>query len=294
MSATLFATYRSAMTSPKKLVSGARHYDRLNSRDPGSDLAIQDTADIIGTQSTPSIVRRRRPNHIPKPLSVSIMSFVGLKRLFFQQTLTPVIPSRNTKRDYGIEGASTSPKFLGPFHWNQSSCEPLLGEIDPSNRLLISPGATTAHQVATNESLPADLESQSTNSKNEKANQRKGWRVDARVISDATIGLSDGLTVPFALTAGLSALGNTKVVVYGGFAELIAGAISMGLGGYLGAKSEAYVASSWRYCNRGLTNIVLLIELNEKKPSCLWPQIPRQLYRTLLMFSSPTTFLSKQ
>lgn len=55
------------------------------------------------------------------------------------------------------------------------------------------------------------------------------------------VGLSDGLTVPFALTAGLSALGNTKVVVYGGLAELIAGAISMGVGGYLGAKSEAYV-----------------------------------------------------
>lgn len=65
------------------------------------------------------------------------------------------------------------------------------------------------------------------------------FRIDARVISDATIGLSDGLTVPFALTAGLSALGQTKVVVYGGMAELIAGAISMGLGGYLGAKSEA-------------------------------------------------------
>jgi VIT1/CCC1 family predicted Fe2+/Mn2+ transporter len=66
----------------------------------------------------------------------------------------------------------------------------------------------------------------------------KGFKIDARVISDATIGLSDGLTVPFALTAGLSALGNTKVVIFGGLAELIAGAISMGLGGYLGAKSE--------------------------------------------------------
>jgi hypothetical protein len=65
-------------------------------------------------------------------------------------------------------------------------------------------------------------------------------KVDARVISDAIIGLSDGLTVPFALTAGLSTLGETKVVIYGGLAELIAGAISMGLGGYLGAKSEEY------------------------------------------------------
>jgi VIT1/CCC1 family predicted Fe2+/Mn2+ transporter len=67
---------------------------------------------------------------------------------------------------------------------------------------------------------------------------KSGFKIDSRVISDAIIGLSDGLTVPFALTAGLSALGHTKVVVYGGLAELIAGAISMGLGGYLGAKSE--------------------------------------------------------
>ncbi len=65
------------------------------------------------------------------------------------------------------------------------------------------------------------------------------FRINPRIISDATIGLSDGLTVPFALTAGLSALGDTRVVIFGGLAELIAGAISMGLGGYLGAKSEA-------------------------------------------------------
>lgn len=64
--------------------------------------------------------------------------------------------------------------------------------------------------------------------------------IDGRTVSDAIIGLSDGMTVPFALTAGLSALGDTKVVVFGGMAELIAGAISMGLGGYLGAKSEEY------------------------------------------------------
>jgi len=63
--------------------------------------------------------------------------------------------------------------------------------------------------------------------------------VNPRTIADATIGLSDGLTVPFALTAGLSALGDTHVVIYGGLAELIAGSISMGLGGYLAARSEA-------------------------------------------------------
>lgn len=59
------------------------------------------------------------------------------------------------------------------------------------------------------------------------------------MIRDATVGLSDGLTVPFALSAGLSALGSTKLVVTGGLAELISGGISMGLGGFLGAKSEA-------------------------------------------------------
>ncbi|SMQ50760.1 unnamed protein product [Zymoseptoria tritici ST99CH_3D7] len=64
-------------------------------------------------------------------------------------------------------------------------------------------------------------------------------RINPRIIADATIGLSDGLTVPFALTAGLSALGTTDLVVVAGFAELVAGAISMGLGGFLAAKGEA-------------------------------------------------------
>ncbi|KAJ7701237.1 Ccc1 family [Mycena rosella] len=52
------------------------------------------------------------------------------------------------------------------------------------------------------------------------------------------IGLSDGLTVPFALAAGLSSLGDSRLVVLGGMAELIAGAISMGVGGFLAASSE--------------------------------------------------------
>lgn len=55
---------------------------------------------------------------------------------------------------------------------------------------------------------------------------------------NSIIGLSDGLTVPFALTAGLSSLGNSSLVVTGGFAELCAGAISMGLGGFLASQAE--------------------------------------------------------
>ena len=71
-----------------------------------------------------------------------------------------------------------------------------------------------------------------------------------RLLSDFTLGLSDGLTVPFALTAGLSALGDTRVVIFGGLAELVAGAISMGVAGYLGAKSERYVLATASYLNR--------------------------------------------
>lgn len=66
----------------------------------------------------------------------------------------------------------------------------------------------------------------------------KALQIDRRTISDAILGLSDGLTVPFALSAGLSSLGTTRVVILGGLAELVAGAISMGLGGFLGARSE--------------------------------------------------------
>jgi VIT1/CCC1 family predicted Fe2+/Mn2+ transporter len=90
----------------------------------------------------------------------------------------------------------------------------------------------------------AAASTQAANSFNDKNAQpeRRPWircRLSARLVNDATIGLSDGLTVPFALTAGLSALGTTKLVLYAGAAELIAGAISMGIGGYLGARGEA-------------------------------------------------------
>ena len=60
------------------------------------------------------------------------------------------------------------------------------------------------------------------------------------VVRDVVIGMSDGLTVPFALAAGLSgAIDNSRLVVVAGLAEIAAGSIAMGLGGYLAAKSDA-------------------------------------------------------
>ncbi|KAJ2985963.1 hypothetical protein NUW58_g5261 [Xylaria curta] len=60
----------------------------------------------------------------------------------------------------------------------------------------------------------------------------------SRFLADFTLGFADGLTVPFALTAGLSSLGQTRTVIYAGMAEICAGCISMGIGGYLAAKGE--------------------------------------------------------
>ncbi len=59
-------------------------------------------------------------------------------------------------------------------------------------------------------------------------------------VRDVVIGMADGLTVPFALAAGLSAaVVSTDVIVTAGLAEVVAGAIAMGLGGYLAARTDA-------------------------------------------------------
>ena len=59
-------------------------------------------------------------------------------------------------------------------------------------------------------------------------------------VRDVVIGMSDGLTVPFALAAGLTgtALATSKLVVIAGLAEIAAGSIAMGLGGYLAARTD--------------------------------------------------------
>jgi len=59
-------------------------------------------------------------------------------------------------------------------------------------------------------------------------------------VRDIVIGMADGLTVPFALAAGLTgAIASTRIVVTAGLAEIVAGSIAMGLGGYLAAKTDS-------------------------------------------------------
>jgi len=75
--------------------------------------------------------------------------------------------------------------------------------------------------------------------------ERKRWQPSvalptmARFLADFTLGFADGLTVPFALTAGLSSLGQTETVIYAGMAEINRPEINMGVGGYLSARGEA-------------------------------------------------------
>jgi len=62
----------------------------------------------------------------------------------------------------------------------------------------------------------------------------------SEIVRDVVIGMSDGLTVPFALAAGLSgAVASSGIVVTAGLAEIAAGSIAMGLGGFMAAKSDA-------------------------------------------------------
>ena len=62
----------------------------------------------------------------------------------------------------------------------------------------------------------------------------------SETVRDIVIGMSDGLTVPFALAAGLSgAVSSTNIIITAGLAEIAAGSIAMGLGGYLAARTDA-------------------------------------------------------
>lgn len=63
--------------------------------------------------------------------------------------------------------------------------------------------------------------------------------LNSQTVRDVVLGMADGLTVPFALAAGISAaIASTHIVVTAGLAEIVAGAIAMGLGGYLAARSD--------------------------------------------------------
>ena len=81
-------------------------------------------------------------------------------------------------------------------------------------------------------------------------------------VRDVVIGMSDGLTVPFALAAGLTgtAMATSKLVVVAGLAEIAAGSIAMGLGGYLAARTDRD-----HYENERLREVRETVELPQKE-----------------------------
>ena len=84
------------------------------------------------------------------------------------------------------------------------------------------------------------------------------------LVRDIVIGMSDGLTVPFALAAGLTgAISSSHLVLTAGFAEIAAGSIAMGLGGYLAARSDAEHYASER--TREEEEIVTLPEVEAQE-----------------------------
>src|SRR5947209_5743590 len=81
-------------------------------------------------------------------------------------------------------------------------------------------------------------------------------------VRDVVIGMADGLTVPFALAAGLTgtAMATSKLVVVAGLAEIAAGSIAMGLGGYLAARTDRD-----HYESGGARGLHETVELPEKE-----------------------------
>ena len=66
----------------------------------------------------------------------------------------------------------------------------------------------------------------------------KAWKPSKEIVYNAVLGTSDGMTVPFAVTASLAGVADAKLVMMAGLSELIAGGVSMAAGGVLGARSD--------------------------------------------------------
>ncbi|KAK3934445.1 putative vacuolar iron transporter protein [Diplogelasinospora grovesii] len=137
-----------------------------------------------------------------------------------------------------------------------------IDEFDPKTSIpMYSPVSSSSQSTATGQQSPVMAEmdeievgllphpkprhhNRSSQQKQKQQQQRFILPTMTRFLADFTLGFADGLTVPFALTAGLSSLGKTETVIYAGLAEICAGMISMGVGGYLAAKGE--IAASQR------------------------------------------------
>lgn len=100
--------------------------------------------------------------------------------------------------------------------------------------------------------------------KNNQYRMARNYNKNSDIIKDIIIGMSDGLTVPFALTAGLSGVLDTNhLVIVSGLSEIAAGCISMGLGGYLAGQSEVEYYDAELKKQHDRINVTPALELKE-------------------------------
>lgn len=143
---------------------------------------------------------------------------------------------------------SSCASTLNATYTLQSTCVAIMTNTTETTKLLPSePHTERPYHTA------YDSQSIQSGSSTTLSNEPSRLFESGEVLRDVIIGFSDGVTVPFALTAGLSSLGSTKLVIMGGLAELISGMISMGLGAYLAAVTErdSYQSQEEKECIYG-------------------------------------------
>ena len=102
----------------------------------------------------------------------------------------------------------------------------------------------------------------------------------SETVRDVVIGMSDGLTVPFALAAGLSgAVDASGVIITAGLAEIAAGSIAMGLGGFLAARTDAEHFATEREREERETDEVPEVEAEEVAQSSVLMGWPKRRFR---------------
>ncbi|KAL1302770.1 hypothetical protein AAFC00_003117 [Neodothiora populina] len=149
----------------------------------------------------------------------------------------PAITPHNGKSTDFIRGL---PETHTTPHAKESQASSPSQEISPVESTTATSTSTTLTPSASltiSSSFPTPTSSETSNGKN----KNRIFPPKQVLIRDLILGFADGLTVPFALCAGLSSLQNSRVVVIAGLAELFSGAISMGLGCYLAAVTEGKV-----------------------------------------------------
>ena len=163
----------------------------------------------------------------------SNMSFVALKTFLLPPKRCHIKP-HETKRMEGQQSGETESQDAVPI-------PPFTEKSSERSWLSCNSSIDIEDQKLSRSFLPQDSLPSTASIQNRSLLAKMKISPSPRMISDAIIGVSDGLTVPFALTAGLASFADTHIVILGGVAELVAGMISMGLGGLLGAQSEALV-----------------------------------------------------